>query len=160
MAKDSTEECKNLVILRRADHFVLLLDGDKLAQVKSRSLAASEGASLLRSCLDAEMLGRDSLVDVLFTKWDLIQSRGSQSGAEDYVAYIKETMKQRFESQVGHLRFFPVAARREEDSDLPFAYGLDVVFPSWVEEARAHSVSRSQAIREPQWAGESDFSDL
>jgi len=156
LAKDSTEECKSLSILRRADHFVLLLDGDKLGRVESRAEAAADGTSLLRSCLDAEMLGRHSLIDVLFTKWDLVQDRAHQSSTKAYIAHIEEDMRCRFEPRVGRLRFFQVAARPAEGSELPLAYGLSAVFPSWVEETPASLISRLQAFREPEWAGEFD----
>jgi hypothetical protein len=156
LAKDSTEECKSLSILRRTDHFVLLLDGDKLARVESRAEAATDGAALLRSCLDAEMLGRHSLVDVLFTKWDLVQSCADKSGTKAYIAHIEEEMRRRFESRVGRLRFFQVAARPAEGSELPFAYGLSEVLPSWVEETYASLGLRHQAFREPRWTGEFD----
>jgi len=81
LARDSTEECRRLEILLRADHFVLLMDGEKLAQVEDRLQARASSRSLLRSCLDAQMLGAHSYVDVLFTKWDLVKC-GLEEGVE------------------------------------------------------------------------------
>lgn len=155
LAKDSTEECVKLSVLRRADHFVLLLDGKKLSRIESRAEVMADGTSLLRSCLDAELLGKRSLVDVLFTKWDAIERSPDKEKAEAYTTLGKKQMKDRFEARVGRLRFFRVAARPEEKSDLPFAYGLSQVFPSWVEESSLF-LTTNQNKKSPQWASEFD----
>ena len=156
LAKDSTEECKSLTLLRRADHFVLLLDANRLACVEDRAETASDGESLLRSCLDAQMLGRSSLIDVLFTKWDLVQNRAEESAAEEYIASLKAKMKSRFASRVGRLRFFRVAVRPVGGSKLPFAYGLSNIFPAWVEDTGTCARSRDQSLNEPLCVGEFD----
>jgi hypothetical protein len=156
LAKDSTEECKNLTLLQRANRFVLLLDAKRLARVECRAETASDGESLLRSCLDAQMLGKFSLVDVLFTKWDLVQNRPEESATEEYIASLKARMKSRFASRVGRLCFFRVAARPEKGSKLPFAYGLSNIFPVWVEDTGACTRSKDQSLNEPMCVGEFD----
>ncbi len=155
LAKDSMEECKNLSILRRTDHFVLFLDGDKLSKSESRAEVMIDGSSLLRSCLDAELLGKHSLVDILFTKWDIVQRSPYKNKAEEYTALGEKQMKDRFEARVSRLRFFRVAARPDENSTLSFAHGLSQVFPSWIEESLLFSVT-NQNGKEPQWASEFD----
>ena len=156
LVKDSTEECKSLTLLRRADHFVLLLDANRLVRVEYRAETASDGESLLRSCLDAQMLGRFSLVNILFTKWDLVRARAEESATEEYIASLKARMKSRFASRVGRLRFFRVAVRPVGGSELPFAYGLSNIFPAWVEDRGTFAVSRDQAPSEPLCVGEFD----
>ncbi len=155
LVKDSTEECRKLSILGRTDHFVLFLDGDKISKTESRAEVMTDGASLLRSCLDAELLGKHSLVDVLFTKWDKVQSSPDKDKTEEYIDRGEKQMKDRFEARVGRLRFFRVAARPDENSTLPFAHGLSQVFPSWIEESALFSTP-SQNEREPQWPSEFD----
>jgi hypothetical protein len=73
-AKDSTDACRRLEIIRRADYFVLLVDGEKLCDSTQRNRSKNEPITLLRNSLDSEMLSSDSSVDVLFTKWDLIEA--------------------------------------------------------------------------------------
>jgi len=145
IAKDSTEYCQEIEILRLADHFVLLIDGEKLSKIENRQGAYHDANSLLRSCLDAGMLGNLSLIDVLFTKWDLIESLSDSNEKDDaktFVNYIEQDMKNRFENRVGSLRFSRIASR-PADSILKFAYGLESIFPSWVEEMPMHTSSMS-----------------
>jgi hypothetical protein len=132
-----------------------LLDGEKLSRRENRAEVMANGTSLLRSCLDAELLGQHSLVDVLFTKWDLVESSPHKEPAEVYAALGEKQMKDRFEARVGRLRFFRIAARPHKESKLPFAYGLSQVLPSWVEESSLFSTT-NQNTKSPQWASEFD----
>ena len=71
-AKNSVEECRRLPLLGRADHFVLLIDADQLTKLDCRQKTRNEATSLLRTCLDAGQLGKFSYVDVLLSRWDLV----------------------------------------------------------------------------------------
>lgn len=134
LAKDSTDECRRLELLLRADHFVLLVDGAKLASVEDRHEAQVSAAMLLRSCLDAEMLGPHAYVDVLFAKWDLVAPELGRHGLEKFLEEVRSQFEERFARRVASLRFFQVAARPTEPS-LPFGHNLDQVVPSWIEDA-------------------------
>lgn len=146
LARDSTEECKKLVLLRRADHFVLLLDGEMLSQVDRRQEALIDGQSLLRSCIDAGMLDTYSMVDIVFTKWDLIeQMKQNEPDLDAFLKRIAATMRERFEIRLGRIRFFPVAARPVY-GNLPFGHNLDQMFPSWVQDHPCRKFSRPNLI--------------
>jgi hypothetical protein len=132
LAKDSTDEVLKLEMLKRADYFVLLLDGDKLSQQKTRQETFIDGVSLLRSCLDAKILGKNSFVNVLFTKWDLIEDNSDKAKILQFIDHVETEMEERFKSRVGQLRFFRIAARPQKPL-LEFGYGLKEIFPSWVE---------------------------
>lgn len=147
LARDSTEECKKLRIIRRADHFVLMLDGERLSTIEQREEAYTDGRSLLRSCLDATMLGKDSLVDVLVSKSDIIKSRAEDADLQAFIESVRSEMKREFATRVGRLRFFDVAARPESPV-LPFAHNLDKCFPSWVSDY----ARRSYASPPPQFS--------
>ena len=135
LARDSTEECKKLELLLRADHFVLLVDGALLVETQHRQEACVCARLLLRSCLDAEMLGSHSYVDVLFTKWDLVMPKLEEDdGLRDFLEAVEVHFKSVFRNRLARLRFFQVAARPRKGSELPFAYNLEKVFPSWVED--------------------------
>ena len=132
LIKDSTEECKELEIVKRADRLILLIDGEKLSNVNLRQTAYVDSASLLRSFLDAGMLDKSSLVDVLFTKWDLVKGSENSFEVKQFVKHVLLEIKERFETRLSRLRFYCVAARPEKNV-LPFAYGLERVFSRWVE---------------------------
>ena len=154
-AKDSSDACKDLEIIRRADHFVLLVDGDKLADPMNRKRAKNDPMTLLRNCLDSTMLGRRTAVDVLFTKWDLIQASGERDEIAAFADHIEQEFLRLFGGRVRTLRFARVAAHPFE-AELPLGYGLPELFPSWAEAA---TVGRSleHAVRhEPDGLSEYD----
>jgi hypothetical protein len=147
LASDSTEECKKLGVVKRADRLILFIDGKKLSTVDLRQSAFVDSVSLLRSFLDSGMLGKSSLVDVLFSKWDLVKSSEDEVEVKRFVKYVLLEIKRRFGARLGGLRFHCVAARPENDI-LPFAFGVERIFPGWVEkvsERRHVSAYRSVA---------------
>lgn len=132
LIRDSTAECQRLGILKRTDHFVLLLDGSKVADTRSRHEALNNGMALLRSCIDAGMVGLRSFVDVVFSKYDLVAAAG-QPGL-DFQAYAVTTITRRFSQRLGRLRFHNVAARPEAHG-MEFAYGVAELLRSWVNDS-------------------------
>jgi hypothetical protein len=140
-AIDSTSFCKQLSVIRMADYFVLLLDGEKLCKIEQRQEVFQDAKTLLRSCLDSDMLRRDCFADVLVTKWDLIDSikDDNKKQAESFIQHIQKEIEKQLKERVKRLRFFNVAARPDKDSDLEFAYGLKEIFPSWVQDVASCS---------------------
>ena len=131
LARDSTDECRKMQVLRRTDHFVLLLDCARLSVSAQRQEAFVDGRVLLRSCVDSGMLGNCSFVDVLLAKWDLVEERKGDKGLFTFIEKVRGTILNEFSNRVGRLRFFEIAAR-PASSVLPFAYNLEMCFPSWV----------------------------
>jgi hypothetical protein len=141
-ARNSIDVCKQMRILKRADHCLLLLDGKKLASLERRQKAFRGGEMLLRSLLDSEMLGKQSLVDVLFTKYDLVSSDVTHQ-AEEFLNYIEQELLKKFAGRLARIRFHRIAARPVQPGDVEPAYGLEGAFPSWVEETAQHQRSRA-----------------
>lgn len=131
-AKDSSEACKRLEIIRRADFFVLLVDGEKLRDPTSRKRAKNDPMTLLRNCLDNGMLGARSAVDVLFTKWDLVEASPGRDEIVSFAEYIEGEFRSQFGGRLRALRTARVAAHPFE-SNLPLGHGLEGLFPSWAE---------------------------
>ncbi|HZZ26779.1 MAG TPA: hypothetical protein VFE46_02130 [Pirellulales bacterium] len=129
--RDSVEECRNLAGLRRADHFVLLLDGEKLADTSQRQKAKTDAFVLLRSCLDSDELRSSSLVDIVITKWDLALGSGGTDEVETFAKEIEAEGSTRFSNRCARLRFMRIAARPTSEA-LPFGWGLVDLFAGWV----------------------------
>jgi hypothetical protein len=146
-AKDSVDECRSLPLIRRADHFVLLVDGAKLVKPDQRQSAKNDAIMLLRSCLDAGQLGQRSLVDVLFSKWDLIDASEDTRENAAYADQVEVSIKQQFESRFSRLRFFRIAARRET-GDFPIGYGVAEAFSLWVEDTSEKVVPTNIKLHE------------
>ncbi len=147
-ARDSVDECAKLHFLRRADHFVLLVDGERLADGTNRQKAKTDALTLLRSCFDSQQLDQHSLVDVLISKWDLAVANQEQVDAVTQFADLLSTqVQERFESRCARLRIARIAARPEKG--FPLGYGLDEVFPAWVTDTPQsfHTLAPVQAPR-------------
>jgi hypothetical protein len=130
-ALDSIEECNKLTFIKRADHFVLLIDGELLADISKRQKAKTEAFTLLRSCFDSGQLDHNSLVDVLISKWDLSESNADiRKALTEFTDVLEEQVKDRFGNKCARLRIAKVAAR--PDNVLPLGYGVEKLFPAWV----------------------------
>lgn len=141
------DEALKMNFIHQADFFVLVLDGSQLAQPQVRAKTRTRAQQILRRLVEVGILGQHSQVDVLISKWDCLED--ALSIAEDAPAEVQEERKAlreflgdteslfrtAFESQLGRLRFFNIAARPDLSSDLPDAYGLEQVFRTWVEDA-------------------------
>lgn len=154
-AKDSVSECRCLSLIQRADHFILLVDGEKLVEPERRQGAKNEAVMLLRSCLDAGQLGQRSLVDVLFSKWDLVDTSENKPENLAFVENVEVSIKEQFEPHVGRLRFFKVAARRAK-GDFPIGYGLAKPFVSWVSDTSDKTLPTNIKLHEPSGISEFD----
>ena len=62
-------------IIKRADNFVLLIDGDNISQKHNRQSAKQQSILILRTFIDGGLLGSDSIVDVLISKYDIVKPR-------------------------------------------------------------------------------------
>jgi hypothetical protein len=147
-AKDSSEACMRLDIIRRADWLVLLIDGEKLADPKSRKRAKNDPMTLLRNCLDSAMLGQRTPVDVLFTKWDLIQASDEKDEIVGFADHIEQEFRRLFSDRVPSLRFARVAAH-PFDAELPLGYGLPELFQVWAGESVPTEPFHRAMLREP-----------
>jgi hypothetical protein len=138
-AKDSMEVCQSMQIIRRADTFVLLIDGAKLVDPASRQRAKNDPLTLLRNCLDGQMLRPETAVDVLFTKWDLVLASDEKTDIEAFSKVVEASIGKQFAGRVKSLRVARIAAHPSE-GDLPLGYGLKDSFQSWAN-YRAQQIS-------------------
>lgn len=146
--KDSIDECRKLFLVTAADHFILLVDGANLILPDKRQATKNEACMLLRCCLDAGQLGPFSLVDVLFTKWDLVATAENVNDQIGFVNHVQSSIEDRFASHLGRLRFFRVAARPEK-GDFKLGEGLDQPFSSWIEDSPRKLFPNVYRLREP-----------
>lgn len=130
MARDSQEEAERLTFLRRADTFVVLVDGDRLATPAQRTSAQADAAGIFESLLDANMLSPNCRVEIVFSKLDRIMAAGQ--AALGFLANTQDKFERKFRSRIPHLSFRKIAARpipssAQENLD----GGLAEAFVSW-----------------------------
>ena len=129
-ARDSIEGCQRLGLLSRADHIVIIVDGAKLNRPDARHEVCIEAETLLRSFLDSGMLGNRALIEIVFSKWDLIEDnpQGQQAASR-----AEERLMRLYGQQVERLEFTRIAARPTPASGLELGHGVEVLFKRWVE---------------------------
>ena len=131
-ARDSTEECKELTFIRRAGNFLLLLDSEKGVTVDKRWAMALEAKTILRSCIDSEMLASDCVINIVWSKFDYFVAAVDQ---EEHRRFREETVKDfqsTFGHRVAHLQFSEIAARPTKAPQLGFGYGVPALLEGWV----------------------------
>jgi hypothetical protein len=133
-ALDSGAEMRALTIVRRADHFVHLIDGRKLVSRDLSAYTKSNAMMLMRRCFEEQMFESDAKIDILLTKWDIALMLCGQEKAQDILNLQRDDFEKHFGARVARLRVTPVAARPHYKSPLPPAYGLDDLLRSWVDE--------------------------
>ena len=133
-ARDSTLECRRLTFLRQADHFLLLLDSEKLIVKERRWEVAHDSMTLLRSSLDSGMLSANCLVNVLWTKFDYFQA-ASGPDHERFLTQLEGEVKTEFGSRVGRLSFSRIAARPTQVDGLKFGHGLPELLTYWASDS-------------------------
>lgn len=130
-ARDSTEECKELVFLRRANHFLLLLDGGTGVQSDKRWGMFEEGRALLRSCVDSQMLSPDCLVNVVWSRFDYFVAAESSDENDEFRQNVEKEFHLTFDQIVPRLVFSEVAARPMKAPQLGIAYGVPALLKQW-----------------------------
>jgi energy-coupling factor transporter ATP-binding protein EcfA2 len=130
-ARDSTLECQRLGFLSQAHHFLLLMDCEKLVRKEKRWEVAHDSMTLLRSCLDSGMLASNSLINVLWTKFDYFEVVKSPDNAQ-FLIQLRGEIEKEFGARVGRLSFTEVAARPTQVATLKFGHGLAELLKYWL----------------------------
>jgi hypothetical protein len=133
-ATESLSEAKSLgPIIHRADHFVHLVNGARLASPKFRTYTQSHVSMLMRRLFESNLLDSTTRVDILLTKWDLVLSAGGQL-VDQTLALAEALFPEADRKKVARFRLTPVAARPHYQSSLAAGFGLSTLFQSWVED--------------------------
>jgi len=155
LAADSTDECRQLGVLKRADHMVLLLDGEKLAEIGGRHQAVSSIDNLLRGCVETEMLDATCHVELVVTKWDLVLKAENPNDVKQFIATKIQWLLNRYATRLGSMNNFAVAIRPRADSGLTLGYGVDSVFQRWATQSRLALIAQ-ESIPKNQYSCEFD----
>jgi hypothetical protein len=128
--RDNPEECARAGSLSRADRFLLLLDGDRLAFPETRASVIADARTLVRRLLDTRALGSAVPIDLLASKWDQVE----RAGVEDVVTQILDLLVTALKSHSTPpqtVAWYRLAARPASAAQTPF--GLSDVLCRCVE---------------------------
>jgi hypothetical protein len=131
-ARNSTDECKELIFLKRAATFVLVLDGEKAVRLDRRWAMVEEAKSLLKSCLDSSMLSEDCRVTVVWSKIDYFGNLGSDATFVEFRSEVESIFQKSFGHRLSHLAFAEISARPTKAPQLGFGKGLNELLRGWI----------------------------
>ncbi len=118
-----------LALLRRADHFALLLDGAKLVAPEKRHTTTDEAMTIARGLTEVGLLSARTHVQIVFSKWDIIEAADDGPGVAAYVEHVEAEARGRFGSTFASLTFHKTIARDPRGTRTP--RGLDTLFAQW-----------------------------
>ena len=124
-------EAQRIKILKRADHLAILIDGAKLADLKQRNQAAIIAQMTLRSFLEAGMIGKQTMVEILFNKEDLMQ-KNDWGRIQTLLNEVEREILQKHEQSIGRISFHRIVARAEENVE---TRGIPDIFRRWMEDS-------------------------
>lgn len=145
--KDSTLECKKFILARRADHFALFFDTQRLTSLKDRASAKSAGMGILRSLTEAGSIQPYTNLQIIFSRWDLFSKEGDKKIHDNFINLLKEDIRSSY-NKIYKVDFFEISARPYR-SKLPFAFGIEKIFPIWVNNCLLDNNKINQEIYNP-----------
>lgn len=122
----SQARCDDLLALDRADHLVVMVDGESLATARLRHRQTEQVMDFLQRVVQTKRCGLHTAVHIVVSKLDKL---GGQDGP---VTALEEQCKEKFGNAVfGSLAFEKLAAR-PLDGSLPTLPPIKKLFGQWV----------------------------
>lgn len=133
-ATNSTTECKEFLFLKRATHFLLMLDSEKAFFADKWSMVIS-AKTLLQSCLDSNMLSDFCTVNVVWTKYDYFEAAppADKKENQEFINVVENIFRHEFGPRLKRLIFSTVAARPKRAKHLGLGKGVPELFQDWIE---------------------------
>jgi len=131
-ARDSVAECKELIFLKRANHFLLFLDSAKGVQQEKWAMV-EDGRALLRSCVDSGMIGANCVVNIVWSRFDYFVAQEAEKGHRPFRDEAEKQLRETFSSAIPSLMFSEVAARPLESPALGIGHGVPAILKQWAE---------------------------
>jgi hypothetical protein len=132
-ARDSTDECKKMLFLKRASHFLLFLDSAKCIDRDKRWATVDDGQALLRSCIDSEMIGPRCAVNVVWSRFDYFDAEEAENEHVQFRANAERQLRETFNKALPKLMFSEVAARPLKQPKLRIGHGVPAILKQWLE---------------------------
>jgi hypothetical protein len=135
--RDSSAVAKEFEALARADHLCIAIDGEKISTHEGRHVARNDSRSILRSVIESSNLAPNCVIDIAFTKWDVVVEALESPESSDVQAFIDATRSALASiASSFEVRFHEIAARPSLNAKVPFAHGLPTLLRSWMDNSR------------------------
>lgn len=144
--RDSTDLASRAAFLARADHLVLLMDGQKLLTSARRNQVLNADLDSLRSLQSCGVVGANAQIDVLLNKWDLFVTKGREE--DTFVKKVESEFDKHLRAKVARQRFRRVSARPEAPA-MEDLQDVEDLFTSWIDEPHRDYCPDPVRWREP-----------
>jgi Double-GTPase 2 len=165
-ASSSEEACRELEDIDWLDHFVLLIDAEKLRLLNQRNSAYEQARQLILRLLDSQKLKSYIPVQVLFSKAefltvsDPVKLRTSTIKKEDLIASKEETsvfknkiikeLKSDLMMRNVNVSFFEISAHNIYGSSSSDPFDLDLLINHWLKESAKTPVNIEEVDNYPE----------
>lgn len=129
--RNSTADTQALGVLRRADHFALLIDAEQLAKLSARQRTVTDARLVLRSCIESGMVGMSTHVQIVYSRWDVVATGEATGAIEKFLVPFESSLRE-WETSVAGLTFHTLASR-PTSKRLPIGYGVEPLLRAWTE---------------------------
>ena len=120
--------------IKRADFIALLIDGDRISQKKHRNGAEQESLQLLKTICDAGLINDNTYVDVLISKYDIVDKRVEvDRSIDDFIKQIEKRLENKLNGRIKNLSFSTIAAMPEDTVKFEIGHGLEEIITRWFE---------------------------
>lgn len=153
-AADVAEDCQKFIVLKRACHVAVLVDGAKVADRVERQAAFASADSLVGQCLDCGMFNGESSVQVVVTKWDFL---AGNAGHEKFVDGKLDWLNGKYAARVGNLSAHKVSIRPPGGGAIKPGHGMIDLLGIWAQ-VRWPRLPEAEARRQTRYYTEFDRS--
>ena len=129
LARDSSDEMKELALLRNADFVLIVLDGAKVADLRLRVATILKSQTFLRKALDDGIISTQQKVRIILSKWDLVSTSDGFNFENDIVVPFRSL----FENRVPNLKFQQICTRSSQPNMIESTFGLTDLLNDWCE---------------------------
>lgn len=131
--RDRPAGASDIVEVRKARTVAFILDGERVADPLRRQEAIASVRLLARAFTDANAIPPNCEIQVVTTKWDLLNS-AAMAGAREVLSNYEEQFLATYGSRFAKASAFRVAAR-DPEGNLEVGYGLAPLLQSWLKPA-------------------------
>jgi len=129
-ARDRPAESKTLLELLKARTVVFVLDGERVANDKTRAEAFASIRGMIRAFSDAGAISERAEIQLVTTKFDLL-SVGAAAEAVKFLSEFEERLVKSYSGRFAKVTYWRTAARDPKGQMEP-AWGVPPVLQSWI----------------------------